>query len=256
MEIFAIALDTIWRNAFTTTFSILWCLIGVCIGAIGAWLLTPNTQNNHLQQDAIIHKAPAQPRTNFHKSRYFWSALGALICGIVGGFGESILLPWLFVLVILLLSLCIWDIYYYAVPNWQNLALLLIGITKGALPLISQAPLHTDFTIDLSIVYLESARSVLTDLLLGAGLTSLIYILGIMFLQKHLLGEGDIVFCAGFSALFGFGATLISIFWGCVLASLIMVVGKILSKDTPPLVPLIPCIVSGLGMGILYGLWL
>ncbi|MBR2494895.1 prepilin peptidase [Helicobacter sp.] len=256
MEIFAITLDTIWHNAFTATFSILWCFAGVCIGAAGAWLLIPNTHNSHLQQDAIAHQAPAQLHANFHKSRYFWSVLGALACGIVGGFGESILLPWLFALVILLLSLCVWDIYYYAVPNWQNLALLLIGISKGAIPLISQAPLHPDFSIDLSIIYFESARSVLTDLLLGAGLTSLIHFIGIMLLQKHLLGEGDIVFYASFSALFGFGTALISIFWGCVLASLIMVTGKILRRDTPPLVPLIPCIVSGLGVGIFYGVWL
>lgn len=242
MEIFTITLDDVWQASFTQNFSAMRCCLGACVGAAGVWLLSPNPHKPHLEQNDTTHQAHTTQYK--HTSRYLWSGIGAFICAIIGSSGDSTLLPWLLGIVILSLSLCVWDIYYYAVPNWQNLALLLISASKS---IILAHILQNNFFIDISTIY---------DLLLGAGLISLVYILGIMFLQKQLLGEGDIIFCASFSALFGFETTVISIFWGCVLASIVSIFSRIFTKHTNIVIPLIPYIIGGLGVGVLWGLWL
>lgn len=206
-------------------------------------------------------------------ARYVWVALGALSCGALGAVAESsALLLWLLPLALVLLLLSAWDIHYYVVPDWQNLALLLLAALKSLAPLALGAlyassqdsismgsfsaptPLAPDVleSIDIAVLY---------DMLLGAGLIALVYMLGLMLLHKQLLGEGDIVFCASFSALFGFENMLLSIFWGCVVACafalFVALRGRVLaricarfSREPIALVPLIPCMILGLCIGL------
>ena len=116
--------------------------------------------------------------------------------------------------------LCAFDCKYLAVLDWHNVAFLALCLCKVFFISHSFSSLFYDFA------------QVLFHALCAAGLVSLAVLLGkIFFKGKEILGEGDIIFCAGFGGLFGFTFLIGSIFWGCVLASVAFICAKILLKS-------------------------
>lgn len=115
--------------------------------------------------------------------------------------------------------LCVFDCKYLAVLDWHNVAFLALCLCKVFFMSYSLSSLFYDFA------------QVLFHTLCAAGLLSLALLLGKVFLGgREILGEGDIIFCAGFGGLFGFTFLIGSIFWGCVLASVAFICAKILLK--------------------------
>ncbi len=159
---------------------------------------------------------------------------GALVSGFFSGLlvGSFVWLGFYVAFIVLfIITLCVWDICEFAVPDWQNLALLALSVILA---------LVLDFKM-------------LSDVLMGAGLIGLCYMIGQMLFKKEILGQADIVFCGSFGGLVGFYGLVMSIFWGCVLASLIVICGRILKKKIHK-IPLIPFIVAGYIAGFLAGL--
>lgn len=112
--------------------------------------------------------------------------------------------------------LCAFDCKYLAVLDWHNVAFLALCLCKVFFMSHSFYGLFYDFI------------QVLLHALCAAGLLSLALLLGKVLLRgKEILGEGDIIFCAGFGGLFGFTFLIGSIFWGCVLASVAFICAKI-----------------------------
>lgn len=115
--------------------------------------------------------------------------------------------------------LCAFDCKYLAVLDRHNVAFLFLCFCKVFFMSHSFSSLFYDFA------------QVLFHALCAAGLLSLVLLLGKVFLKgKEILGEGDIIFCAGFGGLFGFTFLVGSIFWGCVLASVAFICAKILLR--------------------------
>lgn len=136
------------------------------------------------------------------------------------GFGDDLigLLAFVYVCVLFgfMFVLCVFDCKYLAVLDWHNLAFLALCLCKVFFMSHSFYGLFYDFI------------QVLLHALCAAGLLSLALLLGKVFLGgKEILGEGDIIFCAGFGGLFGFTFLIGSIFWGCVLASVAFICAKI-----------------------------
>lgn len=112
--------------------------------------------------------------------------------------------------------LCAFDCKYLAVLDWHNVVFLALCLCKVFFMSHSFYGLFYDFI------------QVLLHALCAAGLLSLALLLGKVLLRgKEILGEGDIIFCAGFGGLFGFTFLIGSIFWGCVLASVAFICAKI-----------------------------
>lgn len=261
-------------------------VLGVCVGALAMWLLFPKKPLNDLSKQpremppqAIVDSPgltesayiPPESTSTRCCSRFLWVGLAALVCGILGIMVVSgALLLWLLPLALIMLLLCVWDMRYYVVPDWLNLSWLAIGAMKGFAPLAfshlyasSQNPIPNlellggfgvPEALDIDSGVLQNLWeivdiAVLQDMLLGAGLIALVYMLGLMVVHRQLLGEGDIIFCAGFSALFGFEGLLLSIFWGCVVAC-VLVLGARIQHTRLCVVPLIPCMTLGLFIGL------
>lgn len=261
-------------------------LVG-CVGACAMWLLFPKKPLSTLAKQpyetplqasvessgmTAAHTSPTPESTSMHYYlRIFWIGLAALVCGIVGAMVDSgVLLLWLLPFVLTLLLLCAWDMRYYVVPDWLNLSWLVLGVVKGFAPMVfshlyvlSQSPMPDSalfggvgtpeaLGIDSGVsqnLWEIFDIAILHDMLLGAGLIALVYMLGLMVVHRQLLGEGDIIFCAGFSALFGFENLLVSIFWGCVVAC-VLALGARVQRTRLSIVPLIPCMILGLFIGL------
>lgn len=136
------------------------------------------------------------------------------------GFGDDLIGLLAFVYVCALFGfmfvLCAFDCKYLAVLDWHNVAFLALCLCKVFFMSHSFYGLFYDFI------------QVLLHALCAAGLLSLALLLGKVLLRgKEILGEGDIIFCAGFGGLFGFTFLIGSIFWGCVLASVAFICAKI-----------------------------
>ncbi|RDU52318.1 prepilin peptidase [Helicobacter sp. MIT 01-3238] len=136
------------------------------------------------------------------------------------GFGNDLIRILAFVYVCALFGfmfvLCAFDCKYLAVLDWHNVAFLALCLCKVFFMSHSFYGLFYDFI------------QVLLHALCAAGLLSLALLLGKVLLRgKEILGEGDIIFCAGFGGLFGFTFLIGSIFWGCVLASVAFICAKI-----------------------------
>lgn len=136
------------------------------------------------------------------------------------GFGDDLIRVLAFVYVCALFGfmfvLCAFDCKYLAVLDWHNVVFLALCLCKVFFMSHSFYGLFYDFI------------QVLLHALCAAGLVSLALLLGKIFLRgKEILGEGDIIFCAGFGGLFGFTFLIGSIFWGCVLASVAFICAKI-----------------------------
>lgn len=261
-------------------------VLGGCVGALAMWLLFPKKPLNDLSKQlremppqAIVDSPgltesayiPPESTSTRCCSSFLWVGLAALVCGILGIMVVSgVLLLWLLPLALIMLSLCAWDMRYYVVPDWLNLSWLGLGAMKGFAPLAfshlyasSQNPIPNlellggfgvPEALDIDSGVLQNLWeivdiAVLQDMLLGAGLIALVYMLGLMVVHRQLLGEGDIIFCAGFSALFGFEGLLLSIFWGCVVAC-VLVLGARIQHTRLCVVPLIPCMTLGLFIGL------
>lgn len=261
-------------------------VLGVCVGALAMWLLFPKKPLNDLSKQlremppqAIVDSPgltesayiPPESTSTRCCSSFLWVGLAALVCGILGIMVVSgALLLWLLPLALIMLLLCAWDMRYCVVPDWLNLSWLAIGAMKGFAPLAfshlyasSQNPIPNlellggfgvPESLDIDSGVLQNLWeivdiAVLQDMLLGAGLIALVYMLGLMVVHRQLLGEGDIIFCAGFSALFGFEGLLLSIFWGCVVAC-VLVLGARIQHTRLCVVPLIPCMTLGLFIGL------
>lgn len=152
---------------------------------------------------------------------------GALMSGFFSGSFNGWLGFYVAFVFLFIVTLCVWDICEFAVPDWQNLALLILSAL-------------------LALVLLDF--DMLKGILMGAGLIGLCYVIGEMLFKKEILGQADIVFCGSLGGLIGFYGLVVSIFWGCVLASLIVICGRILGKQVSK-IPLIPFIVSGYTIG-------
>ena len=136
------------------------------------------------------------------------------------GFGDDLIRTLAFVYVCVLFGfmfvLCAFDCKYLAVLDWHNVAFLALCLCKVFFMSHSFYGLFYDFI------------QVLLHALCAAGLLSLALLLDKVLLGgKEILGEGDIIFCAGFGGLFGFTFLIGSIFWGCVLASVAFICAKI-----------------------------
>lgn len=136
------------------------------------------------------------------------------------GFGDELIWHLAFVYVCVLFGfmfvLCAFDCKYLAVLDWHNVAFLALCFCKVFFMSHSFSSLFYDFV------------QVLFHALCAAGLLSLVLLIGKVFLRgREILGEGDIIFCAGFGGLFGFTFLIGSIFWGCVLASVAFICAKI-----------------------------
>ncbi|ETD23476.1 hypothetical protein HMPREF2086_01281 [Helicobacter macacae MIT 99-5501] len=136
------------------------------------------------------------------------------------GFGDDLIRILAFVYVCALFGfmfvLCAFDCKYLAVLDWHNVVFLAFCLCKVFFMSHSFYGLFYDFV------------QVLLHALCAAGLLSLALLLGKVLLRgKEILGEGDIIFCAGFGGLFGFTFLIGSIFWGCVLASVAFICAKI-----------------------------
>lgn len=149
---------------------------------------------------------------------FLWCALGGALCAFFGAFVDSwLMLAWIWAFIALTIALCVWDIAYFAVPDSQNLALLFLAFIAGFYPLIfSDAPSAQDMFAPLNAPNLLDMLATWRDILLGAGLLALVYMIGKMAFHRQVIGEADIVFCASMSGIIGFENMLLSIFWGCV----------------------------------------
>lgn len=161
---------------------------------------------------------------------FLWCVLGGVLCAFFGAFVDSwLMLAWIWAFVALTIALCVWDIAYFAVPDSQNLALLFLAFIAGFYPLIfNDAPSAQDMFAPLNAPNLLDILATWRDILLGAGLLALVYMIGKMAFHRQVIGEADIVFCASMSGIIGFENMLLSIFWGCVCASLAIIFSKIL----------------------------
>ncbi|OBV29072.1 hypothetical protein BKN38_07465 [Helicobacter sp. CLO-3] len=198
-----------------------------------------NCQNNAKHQTHARHPNHANhARHTSHITRrqiFLWCALGGALCAFFGAFVDSWLaLAWIWAFVALTIALCVWDIAYFAVPDSQNLVLLFLAFIAGFYPLIfSDAPSVQDMFAPLNAPNLLDMLATWRDILLGAGLLALVYMIGKMAFHRQVIGEADIVFCASMSGIIGFENMLLSIFWGCVCASLAVIFSKILRQKRP-----------------------
>ncbi len=166
-------------------------------------------------------------------------ALGCgVVCALIAYCFQLPFSVYVCLLVVFVYALCIWDIVEFAVLDWQNGAFFALSISKIL------------FIQMLGIYPSEVILAILYDVLLGAGAFALCYVFGKMICKKEILGEADIVFGASMSGLFGFHNVILSVFWGCVVASIIIICGRILSKNFVK-IPLIPFMVVGFWLGVL-----
>ncbi|GAD19910.1 prepilin peptidase [Helicobacter fennelliae] len=206
LEHIEIILDSFWDFDMSLMQNWIGIICGFCIGLVGFFMIATHTA-----------------------SRRILSIISAIICALIGYVYEPLIAIYASFVCIFVLSLCVWDIQQYAVPNWQNLILLALGGIKFI------------FVLDLDIF---------EDMFMGAGVIGLVYVIGKMLLHKEILGEADIVFCASVGALFGMYNLILSIFWGCVLACAVFVLYKLAHKHLYK-IPLIPFISGGFVIGIM-----
>lgn len=149
----------------------------------------------------------------------------------VGGFGigyfySGIFEIWLMIVFSFLILLSMIDYKILAVPDWINVTLfvcILIGV----------------------ISFSENFWDVLLGGFAISGLFALLRIFGDIIFGREVLGEGDIVFGSSIGMLLGIYDSLMSIFWGCFIACLCVIVGRIFGKKILKL-PMITCISIGL----------
>lgn len=158
-------------------------------------------------------------------------SVASILFLIIGALGIGYLYSgifeiWLMVVFSFLLLLSMIDYKILAVPDWMNAALfvcILIGVV--------------------------SFSGNFLDALLGglaiSGLFGLLRIFGDMICNREVLGEGDILFGASIGMLLGVYDSLMSIFWGCFITSLYVIISRIFGKKILKL-PMITCISIGL----------
>ena len=137
----------------------------------------------------------------------------------------SLFYVWVCAIFGLAFVLCAFDCRYFAILDSHNAAFLALCACKIVFVML--------FGVFSTTQNIAEIIEVIKDILLGAGLLCLPLLLGKIFLDKEILGEGDIIFCAGFSGLFGCYFLILSIFWGCVLASVGFIVVFIYAKISP-----------------------
>lgn len=150
---------------------------------------------------------------------------------LIGGFGIGYLYSgvseiWLMIVFSFLMLLSMIDYKILAVPDWMNVALF-VCVFVGAI----------------------SFSGNFWDVLLGgfaiSGLFGLLRIFGDIIFNREVLGEGDVVFGASIGMLLGVYDSLMSIFWGCFIVCLCVIIGRIFGKRVLKL-PMITCISIGL----------
>lgn len=134
----------------------------------------------------------------------------------------SLFYVWVCAMFGLAFVLCAFDWKYFAILDSHNVAFLALCACKIFFVML--------FGVFSTAESIAESIEVAKDILLGAGLLCLPLLFGKIFLGKEILGEGDIIFCAGFSGLFGCYFLSLSIFWGCVLASVGFIVVFIYAK--------------------------
>lgn len=262
---FSIAPDIFWQTLcelpYGITDKILLCGVGAVFGAAFVWLFIRRLflRNEYISREressifnaspyhSSIESIPDSFALPYSKRGFAWILLGGAMCALSGYVLVSLVaMLWVWAIVVLVIALCAWDIACYAVLDWQNLALFVLALGKGFLPFFVIA--GQEFSLDIPL-------HIFSDVLLGAGLLAVFSTLGKMLLHKEVLGEADILFCASVSGLVGFYNMILCIFWGCILASLVVICAKILVRHTktPTMIPLIPYIVGGLALGLLIG---
>ena len=146
----------------------------------------------------------------------------------IGIFAESIAFKgvfyvWICVLFGLGFVICAFDFRYLCVLDRHNVAFFILCACKAffisfvfyAIALSLDLSFDETFSTLWVYIFIQVITEIAKDMLLGAGLLSLVLLFGKIF-YKEILGEGDIIFCAGFSGLFGFNFLVMSIFWGCL----------------------------------------
>lgn len=148
-----------------------------------------------------------------------------------GGFGIGYLYGgifeiWLMVVFSFLILLSMIDYKILAVPDWMNVALfvcILVGV----------------------IYFSENFWDALLGGFAISGLFGLLRIFGDIIFNREVLGEGDIVFGASVGMLLGIYDSLMSVFWGCFIGCLCVIVSRFFGKKVLKL-PMITCISIGL----------
>lgn len=144
----------------------------------------------------------------------------------IGYFYSGIFEIFLMVVFSFLILLSMIDYKILAVPDWMNVGLFVC--------------------IFIGVIFFSEN---FWDALLGgfaiSGLFSLLRVFGDIIFSREVLGEGDIIFGASIGMLLGVYDSLMSIFWGCLIASLCVIVARIFGKKVLKL-PMITCISIGL----------
>lgn len=149
----------------------------------------------------------------------------------IGGLGigylyEGIFEIWVMLVFSFLVLLSMVDYKILAIPDWMNMALF--------------------FCVLIGMFYFSGDFwHILLDGFAISGLFSLVRIFGDMIFNKEVLGEGDIVFGASIGMLLGFYDSLMSVFWGCFIACLCVILLRFFGKKVLKL-PMITSISAGL----------
>ncbi|MDO7253573.1 A24 family peptidase [Helicobacter cappadocius] len=196
-----------------------------------------------LTTQLLFYIQKRKPKTDFtFLQNLFFSKTESVFLVLIffaGGIGIAYLYGgifqiWLMVVFSFLVLLSAIDYKVLAVPDWINFVLFVCVL--------------------VGMIYFSQN---FWDILLGglsiAGMFSILRIFGDMIWHKEVLGEGDIVFGASVGMLLGVYGSLMSIFWGCVFASIYSVLVRFFGKKITKL-PLIMIIFIGLLFYFLMGI--